>query len=45
MSFQVVIPAQETGIPMAKDFGIPRCRVGIPGQENGIPMIKHLITF
>jgi len=42
---QLAMPALETGIPMAKNFGIPRCQVAIPAQENGIPMTKHLITF
>jgi len=31
------MPAQETRIPMAKDFGIPSYQVAIPAQETGTP--------
>ena len=45
MSFQVAMPVQETGIPIARDFGSPSYQTAIPAQETGIPMTKQLITL
>ncbi|XP_065582859.1 UDP-N-acetylglucosamine--peptide N-acetylglucosaminyltransferase 110 kDa subunit-like [Artemia franciscana] len=45
MWVNVAMPVQETGNPIARDFGSPSGQTATPAQETGIPMTKHLITF